>query len=58
MAGAPGGRGDLKLIKSQTLSDLRDCSLQLTLETHSTIFQKWACIFLLFHAVVLLAASN
>ena len=29
-----------------------------TLETHSRIFQKWACIFPIFHAVVLLAASN
>ena len=34
----------------------REIQYFLTLETHSRIFQK--CIFSIFHAMVLLAASN
>ena len=30
----------------------------LTLWTYSRSFQKWACIFTIFHAVVLLDSSN
>ena len=30
----------------------------ITLETHGMSLQKWACIFTIFHAVVLLDSSN
>ena len=31
---------------------------QLTLETHGKSLKKWACIFPIFHAAVLLDSSN
>ena len=46
---------------TSTKLDIQNASMgsdQITLETHSRNFQKWSCIFPIFHAVFLLAAGK